>query len=169
MIRLLSGRDAPAFRDLRLLSLQTDPIAFLSSFEYESQFSIEFFQSRIVANTRLPHYGYFGNFDQDKLLGYIQLSPEFLPKLRHRANIYELYIHPEQRRRHLAEDLLNHIINVSKLDQSLELLLLHVNSFNQPAIKLYEKLNFVKVADIPQAVKEHDGYQHEYLYSLSLK
>jgi ribosomal protein S18 acetylase RimI-like enzyme len=171
MIRLLSTKDAQNLRDLRLYSLKSDPLAYLSTFDYEAVASVPYYQMKIMSGYKPPVFGHFGYFDSDRLVAYVQLAPETLPKLVHRANVYELYVHPDFRRRHIASELLNHLINLAKQQPGLEQIYLHVNSLNTGAITLYRQHNFTHLATIPKAVKEANGYQDElvYFYDLTQK
>ncbi len=169
MIRLLTSQDSKEFRHLRLQSLQTDPQAFVSTFDYEVNLSIEHFQNRIHYSTKQPHYGIYGKFQDSKLIGMIQFGDEFLPKIAHRANIYELYVDPKHRHQHLGTDLISHVIKAAQLTPRLEQLLLRVNSTNQAAINLYKKSGFELISTHPKAIKEDDdNYQDELTFLLFL-
>ncbi len=170
MIRPLIFTDSPAYRELRLQALQTDPKAFLSNYSTESLQPLSFFTYTITRTNIPPIFGIYGYFDQEKLIGTIQLSPETLSKTAHRAMIYFLYVSQDNRHQKVASKLLDHLIQIAKITSALEQLHLCVNSLNTAAISLYEKLGFKKIGTKPKGVKEPDGsYQDELLYFLSLR
>ena len=166
MIKLLQLEDANSLRELRLQSLNTDPESFVSTFEFERQFSTNFYQHKIV-QFKAP-FGYWGIFVSE-LIGYCQLAPEYLPKLSHLANIYELYLMPKYRHQDHASTLLKHVINQARQVDYLEQIHLHVHGHNLPAINLYKKLGFEHIATRPQVIKEpNNSYQDELFFRLNL-
>jgi len=192
MIRLLTPDDYLIFRDIRLLSLQTDPLAFISTFDTEKSNSPIYYSERIRYNTKPPIYGYYGQFlddpsthhslksdwkqnqkfdprTQSNLIGYVQLAPDYLPKAAHTAYLYELYIRPEYRGQGYGRQLINHATNQAKTEPQLEQIHLRATSRNTHAINLYKKMGFDHIATRPKAFKEPDAtYQDEILMYLPL-
>jgi len=169
MIKLILPIEASQVRELRLLSLETDPDAFVSTYAYESQFDIDYYSRKISYNLVAPYFGYWGYYKQELLVGYAQLIREQLPRVNHIADIFEFYVHPDFRRQGLGKDLLNHLVQLCKNHPDIELLQLKVTSTNQPAIKLYEAFNFLKTHTQENQIKTNQGYLDETIMCLSLR
>lgn len=183
MIRLLTTADTAAYQAVKLLSLETNPRAFLSSYEREKLYPPSFYTEKIRYSTQPPIFGIYGLFLQKNpvsstsyqlkvnsyLVGIAQLSQEYHLKKQHLVNIYDLYIIPASRHQGLATRLLTHLVQVAKTYPVLEQLSLWCNSDNVPAIKLYTSLGFHRIATRLRAVKETDGtYQDELQFLFSL-
>lgn len=178
MIRRLTLEDAPAYQTLKLKSLETDPLAFLSSYEREKNYPLSYYQQKIHYATLPPIFGIYGIFSTtshvlhatSQLVGLAQLSQEYHPKKHHLANIYDVYIDPTFRHLGHAKKLLTHLIEAAKTYSVLEELQLWCNSRNDKAKNLYTSLGFTLAATRQRAVKEPDGtYQDELQFSLRLK
>ena len=170
MIRLLTEKDANQYQKIRLQSLKTDPEAFLSTFESESKLPLEYFQHKIRNAEKDQIFGYYGLFENSRLIAYAQISDGYLAKKKHVAYFYEVYVDPDFRKKGYATQLINFLIDKVRKYKEIEQIELKVNSRNKSAIALYEKLGFKRIAQLPHAVKEPDGtYQDEFIYSFSLK
>ncbi len=170
MIRLLTSADASAYRQIRLSALTSDPKAFLSSIEFEEKIPLTEFTNKLFRNATPPVYGFYGYINQENTLtGYIHLANEWILKRRHIATLNELYVLPDFRLRGIAAGLIDHCISLLKNVSGKEQVELHVNSDNHQAVKLYEKLGFIKVATVPKAVKETDGYQDEHVFIYDIR
>lgn len=76
--------------------------------------------------------------------GYIRLKPPtHLPENRHVVHVHGLAVHPSARRRGAAAALLTAAAEQAS-DRGARKLTLRVLGSNQPAIRLYEKLGFVR-------------------------
>jgi ribosomal protein S18 acetylase RimI-like enzyme len=169
MIRLLNENDAIDYKQLRLYSLKTDPLSFLSSYNIESKYTFLFFRNKIINSTKKPIYGIYGYTINNKLIAYAQLSDAFYFNKRHIAYLNEIYVHPKYRKKKIATKIINHLIEKAKKIVTIEQLILKVNSKNKNAISLYEKLGFKKQAILKNSVKNFDGtYQDEIFYHFIL-
>lgn len=165
MIRLISPDEFENYKKLRLLGLQSDPKAFLSTFEYEKKLSDNYFLRKIANSTYENIFGFYGFFINNELLGYVQLSNSYLQKKQHIAYLYELFVHPDHREKGIGTKLVQHLIDICKESSKLEYLVLYVNSGNKSSIQLYEKVGFIKKSSIANMVKESpDKYQAELVY-----
>lgn len=168
-IKTLKADDATAYQEIRLLSLKTDPDSFLSVIADETIKTPEYFRQKIVYATKFPVWGYWGYFENTKLVGYLQIADGYFFKKRHMAFLYELYVIPEFRKKGVASHLVKHIIGKLEALSEIEKVELKVNSKNINAITFYEKMGFKKVATLPSSVKEEDGsHQDEYVYNYLL-
>lgn len=170
MIRLLVPHDHLFYRDLRLLSRQSNPDSFISTFDYENNLPSCHFESLIRENTKPPIFGIYGYFSDQHLVGHLQLSSEYFEKQSHLVNLYELFVHPDYRRQQIASQLIAYAQNLISTHTHLEQLHLKVMSTNLPAIRLYQKLGFKHFATRPHAIKTSTGtYLDELLLCLAFK
>jgi RimJ/RimL family protein N-acetyltransferase len=160
-IRLLTREDGPLYQKLRLLSLQEQPQVFLSTYDTEEKLHEERFSDHLDWAYHPPHFGYFGLFVKDELVGYIQTSKSFLEKQSHVAFMSNLYLIPQVRGQGLAQYLLDHIFKLLKSSEHIERLYLTCIASNKPAIQLYQKLGFTKCGTKSKAIKWHGHYDDE--------
>jgi ribosomal protein S18 acetylase RimI-like enzyme len=159
-IRILTHKDAQAYKELRLQALQKNPESFLATFEVENKKPINSFSSELIYAASYPIFGYYGVFIDEKLVGYAHLSDSYLPKQKHIAYLYNLYINPDYRNKGLAIKLFNHLLEEIK-QTKIERIFLSCNKKNVPAQKLYKKLGFVKYGLKEKSVKWQDEYDDE--------
>ncbi len=167
-IRPLTTRDAPQYQQLRISALQTSSQAFLNTFDSEQHFTLNRYLAEILYAHQTQPFGYYGAFDGEQLVGYVQIAPSGLDKQKHVAFIYNLYVDPPYRQQGTATTLVNHVINVLKQHQ-LELLLVNCVASNTSACRFYEKVGFEKYAERPNSVKWQDQYDSEVEFALKLK
>lgn len=165
-IRLLTSADAPAYQLLRLQALQTDPQAFLSTFETESIKHDKDFAWEVENFYHPPLYGYYGVFDlisdQEKLIAFVQLGSSYLVKQKHIGFIYNLYIHPDYRHQTVGPQLFIHVFQaIQKYEPQIERLFLSCNATNKPAINFYKKIGFKRCGIKPKSVKWNGVYDDE--------
>jgi len=169
MIRQLTLSDSEQFKSLRLETLKNDPGSWYSKYEIEKDFSLDRFSLRIANSITLPIFGYYGYFENDKLIGYIQLSDSYWPKKKHVATISDVCVAKLKRNSGIGSKLVEFVVKRAKELPELERLELWVNSLNTNAINFYEKIGFKKVAEIPKNLKDSDGtYQNENIYILEI-
>ncbi|WP_079529276.1 GNAT family N-acetyltransferase [Halobacillus hunanensis] len=166
IIRPLSGSDASTYRTLRLEALQTNPDAFITTYEQEKNKpdAIETTVQRL--NSDEAHT--FGVFIEEKLVGNVTLQKEPHPKFSHKASILAMYVHPECRGQGAGEMLLEKAIQFAK-GIGLEILQLSVVKDNLPAKKLYEKVGFREYGIEHKAIKIEDRYLDEILMEYFLQ
>lgn len=160
-IRQLTREDGPAYKQLRMQSLQSDPSAFLSTFETENQLHEGIFANHLDSSYHPPFLGYFGIFEEDTLLGYLQVSSSFLEKESHIATIYNVYMNPKYRGQGLARMLFEHVFEVLKDHGNIERIFLTCTASNKRACRFYQKLGFRRYAVRVQAVKWQGKYDDE--------
>src|SRR3989344_3914002 len=169
-IRLLNESDAEGFRTLRLQSLLNDSLAWTSSYEEEINLPIFSFSQKLRSATSSPVFGYYGVFENEKLIAYAQLSSHYYLKKAHVATLFDVLVSEKYRNKSVGSTLLKFIFVKVKSTGSIEQIELKVLSTNKKAIIFYEKMGFKNVAILPKAVKEKDGgYQDELVYILDLK
>ncbi len=165
-IRILNINDVEEFRNLRLDSLKNDPDSWLATFDEEKDLPNMSFANKIQYAYSPPIFGFYGYFENNKLIGYAQLSSSYWNKKKHIVTLYDICISKEARRKSVGTKLINFIIEKVKTAPYIEQIQLRVNSRNSGAISFYEKIGFDKTVILPESVKEADGsYQEEYLYT----
>ena len=92
-IRTLTEDDAALYRELRLEALQTNPEAFGSSYEEAAARPL----SATAERLRTPGAVTLGAFEEAALIGNVTLVRDEGLKMRHRANIYAMYVTPAAR------------------------------------------------------------------------
>lgn len=174
MIHLLTEADAPEYHRLRLQALQTDPQAFLSTWENESTKHDSDFAWELESYYHPPLFGYYGIFDQtekqEKLIAFVQLGSSYLVKQKHVAFIYNLYIDPNHRHQGVGQQLFDHIFQaIQQHDQQIERIFLSCNALNKPAIRFYQKIGFKRCGIKPRSVKWNGVYDDEIEMVMVLK
>lgn len=169
MIKLLSPHEANIVRELRLMSLKSDGYAFSSTYDYEDNFDEVFIGRKIAYVTQQPDFGYWGVFEDKRMVGYCQLVRESLPKSNHQVYIYELFIHPDYRRKHLAFNLLTNLIARCEHNPDIKMIRMKVISQNKAAQKLYKQLGFIEYGYLADTIQVTPGeYAGEHLYYLDV-
>lgn len=153
-IRILEPKDAITYKEVRLEALQNHPEAFSSSYNEEKKFPLGKTESRLN-----DEYSFtFGAFDKNKLIGIVTLVLEKSIKIKHRANIYAMYVCPENRKSGIAKSLMLKAIKKTKAIEGVEQIYLTVTSSNEPAKKLYQSLGFKTYGIDERALKIDQTY-----------
>ncbi len=122
------------YRDLRLESLEREPLAFGRAVEEEKDLSEEMWKQRLSS-------GIFA-LEQDRLVGMISVVFDTKIKTNHIANIYCFYVKKEYRGRSIGAGLMDAAINYIKTNPKIIKINLCVTVDQKPAVKLYKKINF---------------------------
>ncbi|CEG27048.1 GNAT family N-acetyltransferase [Bacillus sp. B-jedd] len=163
-IRKLLPEDAEEYRVLRLKALKDHPEAFAASYEETLNHPLELFKQRFSDENAQTYGAFIGG----KLAGTVTLVREGKPKLRHRANIFAMYVLPEYRQAGTGKQLVSEAIKKAKKLGNITHLYLSVTSSNLPAKKLYESLGF-KTYGIDSHALQVDGVMYsEDLMSLAI-
>ncbi|WP_226645229.1 GNAT family N-acetyltransferase [Mesobacillus subterraneus] len=163
-IRRLNGGDAEGYRVLRHEALLQNPEAFSSSYEDEMYYEASDYKQRLDSKFTYT----FGAFDGDLLVGVVTLVPEGKVKLKHRANIFAMYVTDSQRGRGLGRELVKTAIQQAAELSSVEQIHLTVTSSNEPAKKLYASLGFEPYGVEKNALRINGTYYDEDLMVLFL-
>ncbi len=160
-IRLLTGQDGADYQILRLRSLQTNPEAFLSTYEAEAAKHEISFSNELHYAYSPPYFGYYGCFEGERLIGFCLVQQSYLNKQDHVAFLYNLYIDPMFRGQKVATQLLAHAINQLSHHESVERLFLTCTAKNKIAIKFYKNAGFHRCGIRPRSVKWAGAYDDE--------
>lgn len=161
-IRLLNENDAEAYKDRRIEALENHPDVFSSSVEEELQYSIEVHASRLRAENAYT----FGAFEGENLVGVVTLVTEMKRKLKHRSDIFAMYVSSQVRRDGIGKRLMQAAIEKAKELDGVEQIYLTVSSNNKPAKKLYESVGFIIIGSDPRSMKIGDTYIGEDMMAL---
>ncbi|RTR35163.1 GNAT family N-acetyltransferase [Robertmurraya yapensis] len=164
-IKTLESEFAEQYREIRLTALQTNPESFSASYEEERLYPIE----RFIARLENPHAFTFGALIEDKLVGVVRLVLEQSEKMKHRANIYGMYVLPDYRSNGIGKSLMEQAIEKVKETVYIEQIYLTVVATNVPAKKLYQSLGFAVFGLDKRALRVRDTYFDEELMVLQLK
>lgn len=161
-VKILEPKHAEIYRNIRLEGLQAHPEAFGSSYEEEKEFPLTKFEERFKDNYSFT----FGAFENEQLIGVLTLVLEQKNKLKHRANIYAMYVTPEKRGFGIAKKLMIEAINKAKAIKDLEQIYLAVIASNEPAKKLYSSFGFKTYGIDKKALRIGLNYYDEELMVL---
>ncbi len=160
VLRRLGPGDADAFRELRLLALQTAPGSFGATWEDESTRPPSAFAARLEGSVVLAAESGGG------LLACAGLRRDEGPRERHKAFVWGVFVRPEARGHGLAGSLLRALLRAAP--DGVEQVRLSVSAGNAPARALYARLGFTPYGLEPRALKTPDGYIDEVLMTVGL-
>jgi ribosomal protein S18 acetylase RimI-like enzyme len=166
-IKLLDASDAEKYWALRLEALKQHPEAFLTS--YEDAMKRENPIDHVARNFTIEGNFTFGAFEHEKLIGVVTLLQESAEKIRHRANIFAMYVTPKNRGLGVGKALMEEAINKAKTIEAIEKINLSVMANNQKAKSLYTKLDFKVFGFEENALKVNGIYFHDEHMVLHLK
>lgn len=156
-VRQLDSIDAEQYQRLRLEALQINPESFASSYEEEKEYSLETYANRLKS----PDVFTFGAFGNEQLYGVVTLVRQLKRKVRHKADIFAMYVSPEKQGRGLAKSLMEAVIRKAKELEGVEQINLTVVSTNESAKKLYFSCGFETFGIEKRSEKVDETYYDE--------
>ncbi len=158
--RQLKIEDAVNFRRVRLHGLQESPDSFGSSFEEERLLDLDEYVRRLENS---QNNCVFGAFDDEELIGMVGFRRDYSQKTRHNGFLWGVYVLPEQRGSGVAKNLLEFALKTIEAFSDIRNVRLGVAVKNIAAVRLYEKLGFVRYALDEEAFVVEGVFQAEYL------
>lgn len=104
---------------------------------------------------------------EDHLIGMTGIARGRSPKTKHGAEVWGVYVTPQWRGLHIAEELIRACRDWA-VARGIVILRLAVVATNRPAIRCYERCGFVTYGTEPRSLFFEQEYYDEYLMSLSL-
>lgn len=157
-IRPLGEADWPAFRQIRLEALREAPEAFSSDYESNRDKPDAEWISRVGPT---PDLFVLGAFRDGQIVGLAGFRRENMTKLRHKADVWGVFVSPGARGLGLGRRLMTELISRARAVEGVEQLLLTVVSDNEPARQLYLSLGFTPFGREPRAMRLGDRYLDE--------
>jgi ribosomal protein S18 acetylase RimI-like enzyme len=153
-VRPLGAADLDAYKALRDKTLEAFPLAFTSDAPTERGKPAQAYLARLGPASADETGGHFtlGAWTQGDLIGAISCERESRIKVAHTAHIVGMMVGGAQQGRGVGRNLLDACIARARRTSGLELLTLSVTDGNTPAIRLYERLGFVRYGRLPRAI-----------------
>jgi RimJ/RimL family protein N-acetyltransferase len=185
LIREASPADAHPFRELRLGALQDSPIAFSADYQknlheplkhWEDMLTMHADESTIFLaehERSTPQHLHrtqvqvSGSLDEKNLIGTTGIARGGSPKTSHSAWVWGVYVRPEWRGLHIAEELIRSSFAWAKA-RRIVIAKLGVAAVNQSAVRCYERCGFKIYGTEPQALFYDGSYYDFYMMSCSL-
>ena len=142
------------YKELRLEILKNDYTPFAWTLEESLEFTDQKWQEMAISGHK--RFAVKNN----KLIGMLDLVIGKTSKSAHLAVVISVYVNSEFRNQGIAKMLFEDIEKYAK-NQGVEILRLNVLVDNLPAKNLYKKLGFVKIGDLPKAMKHKNIYYNE--------
>ncbi len=164
MIRRLEPDDVAVYRELRLRGLKEHPDAFTSGHDEEAAKPPSVTEARLAPEAAARMWGAFVD---GTLVGAVGLRLEPRVKIRHKGEVFGMYVARERADCGVGAALLSHLIGEARRMPGLEQLVLTVTQTNAAARTLYEKFGFRSFGIEPRALRVDDGYfdkNHMILY-----
>ena len=165
VIREANVADALPFRELRLEALENNPIAFSADYQKNFNHPAKYWEDLLS-----PHADestmFIGEIEA-RLIAMTGVMRGNWPKTRHSAWVWGVYVTPQWRGLHIAEEIIHSCIEWAK-SKNVVMAKLGVAAVNQPAIRCYERCGFQVYGTEPRAVYVDGKYYDEYLMYKSL-
>ena len=139
VVRELTVTDAAAYFDLRRRAHETDPHAFVPAVAHDPGLSLTRIESTLACDPHGAQACILGAFTR-QLVGALGLVQEL--DVRDRAQLWDLYVTPEQRRAGLGLSLVSAACDRARGMNGIERLQLRVAVACPEAIRLFERFGF---------------------------
>jgi ribosomal protein S18 acetylase RimI-like enzyme len=163
-IRILAEADVDAFWRLRLEAVKNEPDSFGATFEE----SVDKPLPEVVKQLKSTDDSFVMGAFAPHLVGMVGLYRRNGTKLRHKGNIWGMYVSAEGRGRGIGRALMKSLIAHVRSMSSYEQLVLTVVTTNEAARSLYLSLGFEIYGTETAALKLDNRYLDEELMALIL-
>jgi len=163
-IRPLEEGDFSAFLDIQRDALRNAPEVFGSDYDWFDALSILSKEQRYEKYMFYPHKYLLGAFAEDgSIVGMIGFSNDKnRSKIKHKGQIWGMYVVPELRGKGLATALVNSVVETAR-EIDVELIQLAVGTRNVASYELYLRSGFSVYGTEARAMKVDEEYVDEYL------
>lgn len=163
-LRPLEEGDFPAFLNIQRDALRNAPEVFGSDYDWFDALSILSKEQRYEKYMFFPHRYLLGAFNGDgEIIGMIGFSNDKnRSKVRHKGQIWGMYVVPEMRGKGLATQLVNSVVETAR-EIECELIQLSVGTRNVASYELYLRTGFSVYGTEARAMKVDEEYVDEYL------
>jgi RimJ/RimL family protein N-acetyltransferase len=155
LLREAKPTDAAAFRELRLGGLQDSPIAFSADYQKNLNEPPKFWEDRLTMHPDEATI-FFAEHDSN-LVGMTGIARGNSPKTRHSAWVWGVYVKPDWRGLHIAEELIRSRLAWAKA-RKIVTAKLGVATVNTSAIRCYERCGFQVYGTEPRALYVDSHY-----------
>jgi ribosomal protein S18 acetylase RimI-like enzyme len=152
IIRVLTDKDRPRFRRLRLAALESDPDSFMMTVEEERIIPRMLIEQLLEYPTQTSFF--LGAIESDRLVGMVGANTAPQKKRRHITEILSLYVVPDYRGGGLGRDLLQTAIERAFQKPEIRRIRLQVVAQNRGAIALYHSMGFTQTGCEPEAYRD---------------
>ena len=149
-IRPAQETDAPAYRNLRLEALRSQPEAFSADYASNEAQPPDFWTHRLLQAQGSEGMLCFAVHGDD-LVGMCGIQRNNSPKTRHGATIWGVYVRAEWRGQRLSDRLIAHCLEWARA-QAVKVVRLGVITTNTPAIHCYLRCGFTVYGVEPQSI-----------------
>jgi ribosomal protein S18 acetylase RimI-like enzyme len=158
LIREANPTDAVPFRELRLYALQDSPVAFTADYQRNLSQPSQYWEDMLTMHA--DESTIFLGEHENQLIGMTGIARGSSPKTRHRATIWGVYVRPEWRGLHIAEQLIRACFTWAR-PRKIVAAHLGVTATNASAIRCYERCGFAITGIEPRAVY-YEGQYHDF-------
>lgn len=163
-IRKLTPEDAVLWAGLRREALEDYPLAFGASPD-----DVPSLAESVGPRLRGDDSVIFGAFDKGKLVGIVGVVRESRMKVRHKSQIWGMYVTPSHRRKGVGESLMAASIQQARDWPGVEMVMLSVADVAGKARQLYERIGFRIWGREPRALQWKGRYADLIYMVLELK
>jgi ribosomal protein S18 acetylase RimI-like enzyme len=165
VIREANPADAAAFRGLRLYALQDSPIAFSADYQRNFHHPLGYWEDMLTMHP--DEATLFLAVHEKDILAMTGIGRGSSPKTRHTVTIWGVYVMPEWRGLHIAEELMRACFSWAQT-RKIVAAKLGVAATNTSAIRCYERCGFKITGTEPRALYYDGQYYDFYLMYCAL-
>jgi ribosomal protein S18 acetylase RimI-like enzyme len=163
-VRAATISDTDEFRTLRLDAIQDSPIAFPADYKVYINHPVSFWENRLTSDEIRT---IFFAEHENRLIGMTGIHRGELPKTRHSATIWGVYVRPAWRGLRIAESLIEACIGWATAHE-VKIVKLGVTATSTSAIRCYQRCGFIIYGTEPRGIFYEGHYYDGYLMYRSL-
>jgi ribosomal protein S18 acetylase RimI-like enzyme len=164
IVREATLADAGQFRELRLDALQDSPVAFSADYEISANHPMSFWKGGLTSNETGT---IFFAEHASQLVGMMGIRKDELPKTRHTAEIWGVYVRPEWRGLRIADSLIEACVGWAK-SKEVKIVKLGVTAASTSAVRCYQRCGFIIYGTLPRGLFYDGQYYDGHLMYRSL-